>query len=241
MTPPLARLDLAAAAVPGRLQGVSLAAPPGVRIGLIGPNGAGKSTLLQVAAGLLPGTGSVRWSGRPLHELSPLERGRQAAWVPQESHFEFGFSVRAVVAQGRYAHGDDDRGVREALDRFDLADLAGRPVNRLSGGEKQRVLLARAVVTGAPLQLWDEPLAQLDPRHELLVLKLAGELAGAGTTLLLSLHNLRAAARLDLLAVLQGGRLRAFGPPAEVLRPELLAEVFGIRARMATDLTFDLP
>ena len=234
-------LEIAAASVPGRLEGVNFLAPAGKRIGLIGPNGAGKSSLLQVAAGLLGPGGTVRWSGLPLEALDAAERGRRAAWVPQDAHFEFGFTVRSVVAQGRYAHGDDEHGVDAALERFDLTHLAERPVTRISGGEKERVLLARSVVTGAPLQLWDEPLAQLDPRHELLVLQLARDLAARGATVIFSLHNLRAAAGLDLVAVMHRGRMRAFGPPQAVLSGELLLEVFGIRALTATGLAFELP
>jgi iron complex transport system ATP-binding protein len=234
-------LELTRATVPGRLTEVSLQLAPGTLAGLIGPNGSGKSTLLQLAAGVLPGAGEVAWAGRPLREISIPERGRMAAWVPQEIHFEFGFTVASVVAQGRFAHGDDGAGVDEALARFDLAGLADRPVNRLSGGERQRVLLARAYATGAQLQLWDEPLSALDPRHALEGMKLAGELARGGRTLLLSLHDLRAAHCLDLVIVLQAGRLRAAGPPDEVLTPELLHEVFGVRARTAPGLTLELP
>lgn len=234
-------LSLAAASVPGRLHDVTLSLPPGTLAGLIGPNGSGKSTLLQVAGGLLPCTGAVSWSERPLAKISFLERGRLAAWVPQEARFEFGFTVRAVVAQGRYAHGDDDCGVDEALRQLDLASLAERPVNQLSGGERQRVLLARALATGAPLQLWDEPLAPLDPRHALEVLDLAWRLTRAGTTLLLSLHDLRAAYCLDFVAVLHRGELRAAGKPDAVLTPELLLDVFGVQARQLPGLTLELP
>jgi iron complex transport system ATP-binding protein len=161
--------------------------------------------------------------------------------VPQEAHFEFGFSVRSVVAQGRYAHGDDESGVDGALARFGLASLAGRPVNRLSGGERARVLLARAFVTEAPLQLWDEPLAPLDPRHRLEVLVIARELAQSGSTVFLSLHDLSLASSLDLLAVLCETRLRAIGTPAEILTPKLLLDVFGVRASATPSLNLELP
>jgi iron complex transport system ATP-binding protein len=182
----------------------------------------------------------VSWHDRPIDHLSPLERGRSAAWVPQEARFEFGFSVRAVVAQGRYAHGDDDSGVDQALAALDLGALASRPVNRLSGGERQRVLLARALATAAPLQLWDEPLAALDPRHALEILLLARRLADAGSTVLFSLQDLRLATCLDAVALMAQGRLRAFGPPESVLTPEALAEVFGVRARPAPGVIFEL-
>jgi iron complex transport system ATP-binding protein len=239
-------LEIENASVPGRIADVTLQLPAGKLIGLVGPNGSGKSTLLQVAAGLLPAgasdeRGRVCWNRRALESISMLERGRLATWVPQEARFEFGFSVRAVVAQGRFAHGDDHAGVEDALERFGLVPLADRPVNHLSGGERQRVLLARALATQAPLQLWDEPLAPLDVRHALQLLVHAGELARAGATIVLSLHDLRIAHCLDLVLVMDGGRLRAAGPPETVLTPELLLEVFGVRARTAPGLTLELP
>ena len=229
--------------VPGRLRLERLALPRGALVGLVGPNGAGKSTLLQVAAGLLTAGagGGVAWDGEDLARIPVLDRGRRAAWVPQEAHFEFGFTVRSVVAQGRYAHGDDDAGVEDALKRFDLMALAERPVNQLSGGERQRVMLARAVITGAPLQLWDEPLAPLDPRHGLEVLMLANELKRNGGTVVMSLHDLRVAHCLDVVVVLTGATLRAAGRPHDVLTPELLREVFGVTARMGETLILGLP
>lgn len=235
-------LQLEGATVPGRLHDLALRLPRGALVGLLGPNGSGKSTLLQVAAGLLPSRGAVLWDGRPLESIPIMERGRRVAWVPQEAKFEFGFSVRSVVAQGRFAHGDDELGVDEALERFDLAALAGRPVNQLSGGERQRVLLARALATQAPLQLWDEPLAPLDVRHALDVLVLARELThGRGSTVLISLHDLRVAHCLDAVVVLQAGRLRAAGSPADVLSPALLLDVFGVKAHTAPGLVLELP
>jgi iron complex transport system ATP-binding protein len=113
-------------------------------------------------------------------------------------------------------------------------------VNRLSGGERQRVLLARALATGAPLQLWDEPLASLDPRHSLEVLRLAYGMSRAGSTVLLSLQDLRLASCLDAVALMDKGRLRAFGPPGAVLTDDSLAEVFGVRARTIPSLVFEL-
>ena len=234
-------LTLTNVTVPGRLREISLDLVPGRLVGLVGPNGSGKSTLLQVAAGLLPSGGEVRWSGRNVEEISIPERARQVAWVPQEARFEFGFPVRGVVQQGRYAHGDDEAGVDAALARFDLGALANRPVNALSGGERQRVLLARALVTAAPVQLWDEPLAPLDPRHGLDVLMLAKELTRAGGTVVMSLHDLRVAHCLDEVLVLDGGELKAAGRPDDVLTKELLRDVFGVTARMGETLILELP
>jgi iron complex transport system ATP-binding protein len=236
-------LTITNATIPGRFTGVSLSLAPGTMAGLVGPNGSGKSTLLQVAAGILPAQGDnaeVRWNDRPLARIPMLERGRCAAWVPQDARFEFGFTVRSVVAQGRYAHGDDDRNIDETLARFSLTALAQRPVNRLSGGERQRVLLARAHATAAPLQLWDEPLAALDPRHALEILPLGNKHTRAGGTLLFSLHDLRMACILDIVVVMHKGRLRAIGKPADVLTPELLLEVFGVRAEITPSLSLSL-
>lgn len=241
-TPGVKALEITRASVPGRLHAVDLCLEVGAVVGLIGPNGSGKSTLLQVAAGLLPaGEGRVAWRGRDLREIEAVERGRLTAWVPQEASFEFGFTVRSVVGQGRFAHGDDERGVEEALRRFDLGGLANRPVHRLSGGERHRVLLARALATEASLQLWDEPLAALDARHALKVLVLAEEMKRAGQTVLMSLHDLRLAHCLDRVAVMHEGRLRVFGRPEEVLTPELLHEVFGVKVRQAPGLIIELP
>jgi iron complex transport system ATP-binding protein len=234
-------LTLKNVSVAGRLTDVSLELPADALVGLVGPNGSGKSTLLQAAAGLLPlQQGEVSWAGNVVDEIAIMERARRVAWVPQEARFEFGFSVRAVVQQGRYAHGDDETGVDEALARFDLTGLAGRPVNQLSGGERQRVMLARALVTGAAVQLWDEPLAPLDPRHGLEVLTLAGELKRGGKTVVMSLHDLRVAHCLDVVVVLDGGRLKAVGKPEDVLTAELLREVFGVRARTGEGLILEL-
>ena len=235
-------LRLEHASVPGRLHDVSLSLGRGVMAGLVGPNGAGKSTLLQVAAGLLPTAAStVTWSDRELHHIPVLERGRTVAWVPQEARFEFGFTVRSVVAQGRFAYGDDEHGVDEILEKMDLATLAQRPVNRLSGGERQRVLIARALVTRARLQLWDEPLAPLDPRHALEIMMTGRELTRSGTTLLFSLHDLRMAFCLDFVVVLHQGRLRAAGPPDVVLKPDLLLDVFGVKMNTVPGLVLELP
>jgi len=226
--------------VPGRLHDVSLQLSAGRLIGLVGPNGSGKSTLLQALAGLLPAEGEVSWGGQPLETIPILDRARQLAWVPQEVQFEFGFSVRSVVAQGRYAHGDDGAGVDEALACMDLVALADRPVNRLSGGERHRVLLARALATAAPIQVWDEPLAALDARHALQTLALAHERRTAGGTVVLSLHDLRLAHCLEEVVVLHEGRLIAHGKPDTTLTAALLSEVFGVKARHEPGLTLFL-
>lgn len=234
-------LHASALAVPGRLEAVSLDLAPGELVAVVGPNGAGKSTLIQALVGLLPAKGSVLWNGQPLSRIPAAERGRRLAWVGQEALFEFAFPVREVVAQGRYAWGDDPSGVAEALAELDLLHLADRPVTRLSGGERHRVGLARALATQAPIQLWDEPVAQLDVRHALEVLRLARRLSDAGGTVLVSLHDLRAAYRFDRVLVLDQGRLVGNGNPHEVLSAALIREVFRVEATFVQSLVPELP
>ncbi|MDX2187043.1 MAG: ABC transporter ATP-binding protein [Opitutaceae bacterium] len=234
-------LSLKSCTVAKRVHDVTLDLPPGTLVGLIGPNGSGKSSLLQVAGALLPSTGTVTWSGVNPDAITPVDRVRHATWIPQEVHFEFGFTVRSVVAQGRYAFDDDGEGVDAALEQFDLLSLADRSVTQLSGGEKHRVVLARACVTRAKLQLWDEPLAALDPRHALELLVHAQAMSRNGHTILFSLHDLRLAHCLDLLILMDKGRVKAIGKPEVVLTPELLRETFGVVATFTPSLTLRLP
>ena len=224
-----------------RLRDLSLQLEAGLMVAVVGPNGAGKSTLLQVLAGLLKAQGSIRWDGRELARIPFLERGRTLAWLGQESHAEFAFPVREVVAQGRHAWGDDGKGVEAALAALDITHLRDRPITQLSGGERRRVFLARALATGAGLQLWDEPAASLDVRHGLEVLHLARRLALQGATLLVSLHDLRTALCFDRVLVLDQGSLVGFGPPEQVLTPELIQAVFRVRALKTEALVLELP
>ncbi|MBS1766671.1 MAG: ABC transporter ATP-binding protein [Acidobacteria bacterium] len=234
-------LHAAHLSVQGRIEALSFTLPSGCLAAVVGPNGAGKSTLLQALGGLISFDGEVAWQGEPLPKIPALDRGRRLAWVPQELRAEFGFTVREVVAMGRFAHGDDDHGVEEILRRMDLATLAPRRLTRLSGGERQRAFLARALATQAPIQLWDEPLSQLDVRHQLELLTLSKDLAKEGGTVLLSVHDLRIAHCMDQVLMLDRGRLVAAGAPEEVLTPDRIREVFGVRSRVGESLILDLP
>ena len=236
-----AALHAADLSVPGRLEGVSLDLGPGELVAVVGPNGAGKSTLIQALAGLLPAQGTIQWNGQSLSRILMADRGRRLAWVGQEAHFEFAFPVREVVAQGRYAWQDDPSGVAEALAELDLTHLADRPATRLSGGERHRVGLARALATRAPIQLWDEPVAQLDVRHALEVMRLARRLANEGGTVLVSLHDLRAAYRFDRVLVLDQGCLVGNGRPHDVLTAPLIRTVFRVEATFVESLVPELP
>ncbi len=224
-----------------RLRDVSLHLPKGSLTAVVGPNGAGKSTLLQVLAGLLKASGNIAWMGDDLDRISFPERGRRLAWVGQDLHADFAFPVRDVVAQGRHAFGDDDEFVESAMHALDIHNLADRAVTRLSGGERRRVFLARAIATNAPIQLWDEPTANLDVRHGLDVLQLATKLRGEGRAVLISLHDLRAALCFDQVLVLDKGHLAAAGKPDDVLTPELILRVFGVKARMGHEMILELP
>jgi iron complex transport system ATP-binding protein len=227
--------------VDGRLLGASLDVGAGECVAVLGPNGAGKSTLLRVLAGLLRASGSVHWSGRELRGIPYLERGRLCAWLGQESAAEFAFPVRDVVSQGRFAHGDDGKYVDEAIAALDISHIAGRPITELSGGERRRVFLARALATGAPIQLWDEPTSSLDVRHALEVYALTQRLADAGACVLVSLHEIRAAYRFGRVVVLDNGRIVVDGPPHEVLTAPLIRQVFRVEARFVTSLVPELP
>ena len=228
--------------VPGRLSEISFTVDSGKVIGLVGPNGAGKSSLLQALAGLLVSSGNVYWNGTSLDKIPAIERARIASWIPQEAHFEFGFTVRSVVEQGRFAHGDDQLGINEVLEAFDLIALSDRPVSHISAGERARVLLARACITEAPIQFWDEPLAALDPRHRLETLRIARKLALKGSIIILSLHDLSQALGLDQVIVVNNGKLEAIGSPNEVLTDELLLRVFKVQAsRNLSNLNLELP
>ncbi len=224
-----------------RLRGISLEAQPGEHIAVLGPNGAGKSTLLAALGGLLPAQGTVAWSGQELSKIPYLQRGRMLSWLGQESHAEFAFPVRDVVAQGRHAWGDDDTRVDEAMATLDISHLAARPITQLSGGERRRVFLARALTADAPIQLWDEPASSLDVRHALEVYRLAQRLAEGGSTLLVSLHDIRAAYRFSRVLVLDRGVLVGDGPPHEVLTAALIREVFRVEASFVTSLVPELP
>lgn len=215
------------------LADVSLAVRPGELVALVGPNGAGKSTLLKLLAGdLTPSEGAVLLDGRPLTSYRAAALARRRAVMPQQTMLQFAFTVREVVEMGRNPHpsssGDADRAiVDESLERTDTTALAGRTYPTLSGGEQQRVTLARVLVQQTPLLLLDEPTTSLDLRHQELVLATARAAAAAGAAVLAILHDLNlAAAYADRIAVLRGGRLAACGPPWEVLSEVLLSEVF---------------
>lgn len=226
------------------IQDVDLTLSPGELLGLVGPNGSGKTTLLRAILGTLPlAGGSVTILGRPVGEWRPRDLARQVAVVAQREETLFPLTVEETVALGRYAHlgplaapGEHDRRVvAEAMARADVAEFAGRRTDTLSGGEWQRVRVARALAQEPRVLVLDEPTASLDVRHEMEVFELVRRLAGEGIATLLITHHLNLAARYaDRLLLLRQGRVAADGLPAAVLRPEIVADVFAWRVAVTT-------
>ncbi|BCK69364.1 ABC transporter ATP-binding protein [Streptomyces platensis] len=216
---------------------ITLRAGSGRVVGLVGPNGSGKSTLLRcVYRALRPAAGTVRLDDADLHAMDARTGARLLAALPQEAGTEFDFTVAEVVAMGRLPHqrgsgrasAADTAHCTRALARVGADHLAGRGFLSLSGGEKQRVLIARALAQDPRVLVLDEPTNHLDVAQQLAVLALVRD---SGLTVLTALHDLNLAAlHCDELYVLARGRIVAAGPPHDVLTPELLAEVFGVRA-----------
>ena len=216
--------------------GVSLVAESGQVVGIVGPNGSGKTTLLRAAYRVLrPRLGRVVVGEDDLWELPPPEAARRIAVVVQEPRSDFEFTVREVVMMGRSPHqsafaraSDEDRQrVDDALSHVEITGLATRSFSTLSGGEKQRTLIARALVQEARVLILDEPTNHLDIRYQLEVLELV---RGVGVTTLMSIHDVNLAAEYcDHVVVLHRGRIQAAGSVEMVLIPEVLEPVFGVR------------
>lgn len=217
-----------------------LAVAAGELVCVLGPNGAGKTTLLRAIAGLVPCAGRLAIAGRPASGLSAQERSRLIAYLPQGHAAHWPLSVRDTVAIGRMPHGGapgrlrptDEAAIGRALAAVDALHLADRAVTELSGGERARVMLARALAVEAPVLLADEPIAALDPAHQLAVMGHLRAVAQGGGAVMAALHDLTVAVRFATrLVVLSSGRIEADGPPGAVMTPELLSRVFRITAQ----------
>jgi iron complex transport system ATP-binding protein len=223
------------------LRGLDIAAEPGRLTAIIGRNGAGKTTLLKVLAGLVaPHGGTALLDGSDIGAWDRGQLARALAYLPQERLVYWALTARAVVALGRLPHqpfgageSDADRAaIDAALAAMDAAHLAQRPVLELSGGERARVLVARALAQGPRVLLADEPAAGLDPAHQLTLFQHLAALAAAGRTVVVALHDLSLAARFcHTIALVHEGRTLVSGTPPDVLTPEHLAAAYGITAR----------
>ncbi|MFS0765532.1 heme ABC transporter ATP-binding protein [Peribacillus phoenicis] len=221
------------------IEDITLHIKTGQFVGLIGPNGSGKSTLLKNASRILePHTGSVHLDGRDLYRLSQKQTAREMAVVSQETSLTFDFSVQEMVWMGRHPHkrlfqGDsekDRRIVNHALARVEMSGFEDRSFMSLSGGEKQRVLIARALAQEANIIILDEPTNHLDIRHQLQLLDLVKKL---DVTVLTALHDINLAAMYcDHIYVIQNGKVITSGTPEAVLTTKMIRKVFGVETEI---------
>ncbi|MEJ0071918.1 MAG: ABC transporter ATP-binding protein [Pseudomonadota bacterium] len=224
------------------LHGLSLSVPAGTFVGIIGPNGSGKSSLLRCIYRLhRPSSGVILLDGTDLWQLSARAAAQRTAAVMQEAPASFGLTVAEVVRLGRTPHlhafaaesARDRQVVDDVMAQIGLAELATRRFDDLSGGEKQRSLLARALAQQPRLLILDEPTNHLDIRFQRDMLRLAKQL---GISVLASLHDLnQAASYCDQLYMLADGRIAASGPPGEILTPARIEAVFQVACQVVAD------
>jgi iron complex transport system ATP-binding protein len=223
------------------VDGISLAVAGGDLVGLLGPNGSGKTTMLKLLAGILrPQRGSIAFGGRRLADWPRREAARKIAYVPQETHAPFDFSVMEIVLMGRFPHlgsfaleGPDDlAAAHQALEATGMSAFASRLFPTLSGGEKQRVVIAGALAQGPELLLLDEPTASLDVGHQLEMQQLLSRLnVGGRVAMVLSTHDLNFAAALcRRLILIRDGHVLASGPTEQVLTPAAVRALYDVDA-----------
>ena len=222
------------------LKDISTAFKAGAWSCIVGPNGAGKSTLLKALAGLLPSTGSVDLLGQPLQSWSAAQRAQQLAWLAQDESGGQHLKVRDVVTLGRLPHlgllgsvtALDAQACEQAMKATQVAHLANTLLGTLSAGQQQRVRLARALATQAKLLLLDEPLANLDPPHQLDCVQLIRSLVSNGVTVISVLHELPMALLSDELLILQEGKVMHQGASNSEATHRALEQVFDQKIRV---------
>jgi iron complex transport system ATP-binding protein len=216
---------------------------PGTMTAIVGPNGAGKSTLARAMLALVPVTGQIRIDGIDVAAMLRADLARRIAYVPQGQLLHWPLTVERLVGLGRLPHlapmsrisNADAAAIERAMQRADVLHLRDRIATELSGGERARALYARALAVEAPALIVDEPLASLDPGHQIDVMDLLRAEAADGALVIAVLHDLTLAARYcDRLLLIDDGRVVACGTPAEVLTTERLCAVYGIDARVDT-------
>jgi iron complex transport system ATP-binding protein len=233
------------------LHNISLDLQSGEVLALIGPNGAGKSTLIRAASGAIPYSGYVRTNGDDLADLSTIQRARLVATVPQAVSMPPAFTVWETVLLGRTPYlgfigqpsKADEEIVRQSLQRVSALPFADRRVGELSGGEQQRILLARALCQSTSILLLDEPTAHLDLQYQVNLLELVRELAHKDNlAVLIALHDLNLATHYaDRIALMVAGNIKAMGTPKEVLQPELIAEAYCLPVQVVKHPFLDVP
>lgn len=225
---------------------VSVKVGQGDFIGVIGPNGSGKSTLLKLLGGMLPcDSGSVRFKGTDIGEYKRKTLARSIAWVPQEHAMVFPFRVQEIIMMGRHPHlsaltfeGEKDFEITgRAMELTDTTRLQDRRFNEISGGEKQRVMMAGALAQEPELMLLDEPTSSLDLKYQMEILNILNRLnRESGLTLVIAIHDLHLASKFcNRLVLLEEGRVVRDGPPQDVLQKEILESVYGVQVKLFHD------
>lgn len=222
-----------ATAVAPAVEGVSFHVPRGTITAVVGPNGSGKSTLVRALLRRIPvERGTIAVDDRPIDAIPPRDLARRVAFVTQREDTTFTRSVRDYVALGRYPHGDAgsataERGIDAAIARAGIESLTDRATDALSGGEWQRVRIARALAQEGDALVLDEPTAFLDVAHEMQVFELLEQVAASGAAVLLVSHQLNLVARFAAsIVLLHRGHVAVAGPPSEIMRGEVLERVY---------------
>ena len=216
---------------------VSFTIGEGELVGLIGPNGAGKSTLLRALLAQLPYQGLVTLNGQESAQLKSVKRAQFLSYIAQDREISWNMRVEAVVQLGRLARlpqfsglsKEDQQQITSAIEALEITHLRDKSARELSGGEQARVLIARAIAQDTPLMLADEPVAGLDPAHQLGLMQIFRELSTRGRSIICTLHDLGLAARwCTRLLLLKDGCLVADGAPADILREEVIRDLYGV-------------
>lgn len=226
------------------LKDINIHVKRGEYVGLIGPNGSGKTTLLKTIVQLIASQqGEIRISGNPQSSYKHKEMARQLSYVPQDTHIDFDFNVKDIVAMGRHAHGgifhknkEDDDMIQKSMVATNTWRFKDHSILNLSGGQRQLVFIAKALAQDAPVILLDEPISALDIFYQMHILKLLDQLTDQGKTIVIVLHDLNLAARFcKKIVLLKNGQVEAYGESKEVLTTDHLKNTYHIDATIRED------